>query len=45
MEHANDFVRDITFAFIKGASNRQTDDAILEGGGAGPKKGKKKGGK
>lgn len=47
MENVNDFVRDITFAFIKGASNRQTDDATLEGGAAGGqgKKGKKKGGK
>ena len=46
MENVNDFVRDITFAFIKGASNRQADDATLEGGAGGQgKKGKKKGGK
>ena len=50
MDNVNDFVRDITFAFIKGASNRQADDAALEGGAGGAgavqgKKGKKKGGK
>ena len=48
MENVNDFVRDITFAFIKSASNRQADDAALEGGAgaaAQGKKGKKKGGK
>lgn len=52
MEHINDYVRDLTFAFIRVASNRQIDDATLEGGagagapgGQGGKKGKKKGGK
>jgi hypothetical protein len=50
MENINDFVRDLTFAFIRVASNRQLDDAALEGGagaagGQGGKKGKKKGGK
>ena len=50
MENVNDFVRDLTFAFIRVASNRQLDDATLEGGagaagGQGGKKGKKKGGK
>jgi len=50
MENINDFVRDLTFAFIRVASNRQLDDATLEGGagaagGQGGKKGKKKGGK
>ncbi len=53
MENVNDYVRDLTFAFIRVASNRQLDDAALEGGagaggaagGQGGKKGKKKGGK
>jgi hypothetical protein len=50
MEKINDYVRDLTFAFIRAASNRQLDDATLEGGagaagGQGGKKGKKKGGK
>ena len=50
MENINDYVRDLTFAFIRVASNRQLDDATLEGGagaagGQGGKKGKKKGGK
>ncbi len=48
MDHANDYVKDITFAFFKAASNRQIDDAVLEGGSAqakGGKGGKKKGGK
>ena len=50
MENINDYVRDLTFAFIRAASNRQLDDAMLEGGagaagGQGGKKGKKKGGK
>ena len=47
MEHANEFVKELTFAFIRMASNRQADDAALEGGAGAQagKKGKKKGGK
>jgi hypothetical protein len=26
MEHANDYVKDITFAFVKSAANRKVDD-------------------
>jgi len=26
MEHANDYVKDITFAFIKSSANRKVDD-------------------
>ena len=44
MENANDYVKEITQAFIKSACNRKVDDAaIQEGAGAGA--GKKKGGK
>jgi hypothetical protein len=32
MENINDYVRDLTFAFIRVASSRQLDDATLEGG-------------
>eukprot|EP00347_Sterkiella_histriomuscorum_P016035 403354739 len=42
-EHAHDFIRDITFAFMKTAANRKGDDLGL-GGGIGAAE-EKKGGK
>ncbi len=29
MEHANDYMRDITAAFVKIACNRKVDDAVM----------------
>ena len=54
MEHANDYIREITFAFIKAAANRQVDDVgkineelkliciVMAEGGKEEKKGGKK---
>lgn len=45
MIHANDFIKDITAAFIKAACNRRVDDAAIESGAAAGGKKKGKGGK
>lgn len=48
MEHANDYVKEITAAFIRSACNRKVDDAgaaEVGAGAAGKKKAGKKGGK